>query len=139
MGFVNNLKVEKVGDQTYLLLEDLVYENDFATFTFKQGFDFDAISIPKAFWSLIDSPFTGKAVRAATGHDVLYSCEHNNDRKFCDDMFLEMMLTDGVSKVKAYAMYYAVRSFGWAVWKKHNKEEVNEYKKFITVINTPLI
>jgi len=134
MGFLNNLKVEKVEEQTYILLDDLIYKNNEAEFTFKKGFDFDAISIPKAFWSLIDSPFTGKAVRAATGHDVFYSCEFQNDRKLCDDLFLEMMEADGVSYLKRYAMYYAVRGAGWTVWKGHNREEVELYRNFVSVV-----
>jgi len=131
--FLNNLKVEKVAEQTYILLDDLIYKNNEAEFIFKSGFDFDAISIPKIFWSLIDSPFTGKAVRSATGHDVLYSVEFQNNRKLCDDLFLEMMTSDGVNFFKRYAMYYAVRAFRWYVWMKHDKMEVQEYKKFVEV------
>ena len=134
MAFLNNLKVEKIGDQDYILLEDLVYENESLILTVKKGFWFDAISIPKVFWSLIDSPFTGKAVRPATGHDVLYSSEFF-DRKQCDDLFLEMMEADGVGYMKRYAMYWAVRSFGWTVWKKHKTCETSYYKRFVEVSN----
>ena len=138
MKFLNNLKVEKIGDQDYILLEDLVYENESLILTVKKGFWFDAISIPKVFWSLIDSPFTGKAVRPATGHDVLYSSEFF-DRKQCDDLFLEMMEADGVSYLKRYAMYWAVRAGGNSVWKEHKKEEVDEYKSYITIDYKPTI
>lgn len=131
--FINHLITEKIGPQTFILLEDLIYQNDEAEFIFKAGFDFDAASIPKALWSIIGSPFTGDYVKAATGHDVLYSVEFQNNRELCDNLFLEMMKADGVGYFKRYSMYWAVRSFGWAVWKNHKKEEVNEYQKFLEV------
>lgn len=129
--FKNNLKVEKVGDQVYVLLEDLVYECDRYTITAKKGFDFDAISIPKIFWTLIDSPFTGKAVRGATIHDALYASQAL-PREICDEVFLSAMKDDGVSCIKRNAMYMAVRVGGASAYE--DTEELERYKSLVEVV-----
>ena len=132
--FTSDLVIKKVGDQVYDLVEPLVYQNSEVLIQVNPKFDFDAISIPKIFWSIIDSPFTGKAVKPATLHDALYASEYFA-REICDVLFLEAMESEGVGYMKRYSMYYAVRSFGWTVWRKHTKEEVNAYRKFITVLS----
>ncbi|MDD3463284.1 MAG: DUF1353 domain-containing protein [Sulfurospirillaceae bacterium] len=131
--FTSALEVKKIGDQKYELTAPLVYEDGAIVIQVNPEFDFDAISIPKIFWSIIDSPFTGKAVRAACLHDALYAGEVF-ERQTCDNLFLEAMESEGVGYFKRYAMYNAVRFFGGSVWRNHNKEEVNEYKKFVTVL-----
>lgn len=131
--FTEELVVKKIGDQVYELVEPLVYENEVMVVQVNPKFDFDAISIPKVMWSLVDSPFTGKAVRAAVLHDALYASEWFA-RDVCDKLFLEAMESDGVSWIKRNLMYYAVRAFGWTVWKGHEKAEVDEYKKYLTVV-----
>ena len=131
MSFKNNLKVEKIGDQDYILLDDLVYENNTLIITVKSGFWFDAISIPKIFWTLIDSPFTGKAVRSATIHDGLYASQHLS-KKDCDKIFLECMKCDGVSYFKRYAMYLAVKYGGHQAY--NDTEDLEHYKKLVKVV-----
>lgn len=131
--FKTDLVVKKIGDQLYDLVEPLVYDNGLIIIQVNPKFDFDAISIPKVFWALIDSPFTGKAVKPAVLHDALYASEYF-DRKTCDDYFIKAMESEGVGYVKRYAMYYAVRMFGGQVWKGHNKNEVKSYRRFITII-----
>lgn len=131
--FTEELVVKKIGDQVYELVEPLVYENEVMVVQVNPKFDFDAISIPKVMWSLVDSPFTGKAVRAAVLHDALYASEWFA-RDVCDKLFLEAMESDGVSWIKRNLMYNAVRAFGWTVWKGHEKAEVDEYKKYLTVV-----
>ena len=129
--FVNNLKVEKTGDQVYVLLEDLVYESAKFRITVKKGFDFDAISIPKVFWTLVDSPFTGRAVRGATVHDALYASQIL-PKSECDKVFLDAMAEDGVSYVKRNAMYMAVKFGGNSAY--NDTEELEKYKGLIEVI-----
>ena len=129
--FKNNLKVEKVGDQVYILLEDLVYECDRFTITVKKGFDFDAISIPKVFWTLVDSPFTGRAVRGATVHDALYASQVL-PKNVCDEVFLAAMKDDGVSYIKRNAMYMAVKVGGKGAYE--DTEDIEKYKSLIEVI-----
>ena len=129
--FMNNLKVEKTGDQVYVLLEDLVYEGTKFIITVKKGFDFDAISIPKVFWTLVDSPFTGRAVRGATVHDALYASQIL-PKSECDKVFLEAMTEDGVNYVKRNAMYMAVKFGGSSAY--NDTEELEKYKGLIEVI-----
>lgn len=134
MSFTTDLVIKKVGDQTYDLVEPLVWNDNISIIQVNPKFDFDAISIPKIFWSIIDSPFTGKAVKPATLHDALYASEYF-ERHICDLYFLHAMESEGVGYFKRYAMYNAVRLFGGQVWKEHNKEEVNAYRKFITYLS----
>lgn len=131
--FKTDLVVKKIGDQLYDLVEPLVYDNGLIIIQVNPKFDFDAISIPRAFWALIDSPFTGKAVKPAVLHDALYASEYF-DRKTCDCIFLEAMASEGVPYTKRMAMFYAVRMFGSLVWKEHKEDEVINYRKFITVV-----
>ena len=129
--FKNNLKVEKTGDQVYMLLEDLVYDGSKFKITVKKGFDFDAISIPKIFWTLVDSPFTGRAVRSATVHDALYASQIL-PKSECDKIFLEAMKDDGVSYIKRNAMYMAVKVGGASAYE--DTEDIEKYKSLIEVI-----
>ena len=129
--FKNNLKVEKTGDQVYMLLEDLVYDGSKFKITVKKDFDFDAISIPKIFWTLVDSPFTGRAVRSATVHDALYASQIL-PKSECDKIFLEAMTEDGVNYAKRNAMYMAVKIGGNSAYE--DTEDLEKYKSLIEVI-----
>ena len=82
------------------------------------GFLTDAASIPKIARIFINK--WGKHARAAILHDYMYTT-HCVDRKKADQLFLSNMLRIGVNKLKAYAMYYAVRWFGNGPWKKGYK------------------
>ena len=136
MSFKTELCLKVIGEQAYELVEPLVYDNHRFILQVNPKFDFDGASIPKALWGLIGSPMTGGYQRAACLHDALYASEYF-DRKECDDLFLEAMASDGVGYFKRYTMYNAVRMFGGVVWKKHTKEEVNAYRKYVTFM--PLI
>jgi hypothetical protein len=68
-------------------------------------------SIPKFFWRVIGSPFVGHYRRPSVVHDVF--CESGSEpHKDVHNMFYEAMLIDGVPKLKAKAMYWAVRLGG---------------------------
>ena len=129
---MEELSVKKVGRQTYILLEDIIVNSLGYQIKLLKWFDFDAASIPKMFWSIIGSPFTGNYTTPAAIHDGLYAGEIL-DRKVCDDIFLDLMKQYKVSYVRRYAMYWAVRLGGGKVWKEHNQEEVQEYKKYVDV------
>ena len=98
-----------------------------------KGFDFDAASIPKVFWSIIGSPFTGNYTTPAAIHDGLYAGEIL-DRKVCDDIFLDLMKQYKVSYVRRYTMYWAVRLGGGKVWKEHTEKEVLKYKGYCIAV-----
>lgn len=126
------LKVEKIASQTYILLEDISVEANGYHITVRQGFDFDAASIPQIFWSLIGSPFTGNYTIGALTHDSLYASRALK-RKECDDIFLDLMKQDKVNYFQRYAIYLAVRAGGGFVWNKHKEDEIIKYKEFCNV------
>ena len=138
MSFLTQLEMKVLGHQAYSVTQPLIYRNNEIMIQVGVGFDFDGASVPQALWSFGLSPMTGGYERSACLHDALYAGEIF-DRKLCDDLFLEAMASDGVGYFKRYAMYNAVRMFGWLVWKKHNLEEVNAYKKFVYVESLPII
>ena len=132
--FTTKLNMEVLGEQAYAVVSPLVYENDELILQVNPKFDFDGASVPQCLWSFGFSPMTGGYQRSACLHDALYASEYF-DRDVCDKLFLEAMESEGVGYMKRYAMYSAVRAFGWMVWKEHKKEEVDEYKKFVTSID----
>ncbi|GAG44372.1 unnamed protein product, partial [marine sediment metagenome] len=60
---------------------------------------------------------TGRHQPAAFAHDYLYRIKKYN-RVVCDGIFLSLLRNDGVGPVKCWAMYLAVRLFGWISWRK---------------------
>ncbi len=77
----------------------------------KEGDVIDGASIPRFFWRFIGSPFVGKYRRASVIHDV-YCVNRLRPHKQVHKMFYEGMIVDGVSKLKAKAMFHAVNMFG---------------------------
>ena len=130
MSFQTELCLKVIGHQAYEVTEPLVYDNGLLIIQVNPKFDFDGASIPRGLWSIVGSPMTDGYQRAGCLHDALYASEYF-DRQMCDDLFLEAMESDGVGYFKRYSMYWAVRSFGWMVWRDHKEEEVNAYKKFV--------
>lgn len=131
--FTTELDIKVIGSQSFEVDSPLVFEYDDKIIQVNKGFDFDGASIPQSLWGIVGSPMTGGYQRAACLHDALYASEYF-PREVCDALFLEAMTSDGVPRFRRLSMYYAVRMFGGQVWKGHNKDEVNHYRKFITVI-----
>ncbi len=107
-----------------LLLADYTYENDKYIITLKPGFVTDGASIPKAFWTILSSPFEGPLVYGAMIHDGLYT-KMQLPRKECDELLREMALEKGYNKVKADLVYEAVRLFGGSHWNKDTSAETH--------------
>ena len=82
------------------------------------GFRTDFASIPQIFHSIISK--LGPQNKAAVVHDYLYSksSHYTKTRKQADQVFLHILLEQGVCCLKAKAMYRAVRMFGALYWKK---------------------
>lgn len=104
----------------WLLVEEYRLEWDGFLFSIPQNFEFDLASVPRIFWPLISS-FELSLV-APLIHDYLYRYQgrevhhcHDKgrsiDRKLADQIFLALMLAEGVTKWRAYAAYRAVRLF----------------------------
>lgn len=95
-----------------VVLEDLHYvDSKGVVWTAPEGSEIDGASIPKFFWRLMGSPFVGKFRRASVIHDV-YCKTQSRPAQDVHDTFREMMLSDGVSKKKAFIMFHAVDKGG---------------------------
>ena len=127
-----NLKVNIIKEDVFILLEDVTVEALGYKITVKKGFDFDGASIPQALWSVYGNPLSGKFRIAALVHDALYASQ-KLPRELADAIFLDLMKQHEVEYLKRQTMYYAVRSAGWYVWKKHREPEIETYKEFINV------
>ena len=129
---MNELKVNIIDENTFILLEDVVVESLGYKITVKKGFDFDGASIPQSLWSVYGNPLSGKFKIAALVHDALYVSQ-KLPRELADAIFLDLMKQHDVGYLKRQTMYYAVRSAGWYAWRRHEESEVEEYKEFIDV------
>ena len=126
------VKLQKVSNREYCLLEDYtVYVKDYSI-TVKEGFIFDGASLPRVTWSLIGCPFIGAYTIPALIHDALYASEIVS-RKEADDIFLDLLEEYGVGYLKRYSMYWGVRAGGGFVWLKHKPNEVLIDKGYINV------
>ena len=76
-----------------------------------EDFDTDLASIPQWLWMFI-APGRSDFIAPAILHDYLYSCHSGFTRKEVDNVFLNALIRNGVSKFRAYQMYYTVRLFG---------------------------
>jgi hypothetical protein len=77
------------------------------------GFLTDFASVPRLLWWLL--PCWGRYGNAAVIHDFLY-WEQSRTRKESDRVFLEAMGVLRVGWLVRYALFSAVRMFGWWAW-----------------------
>jgi len=88
------------------LLEDV----EVGGYTIPSGFCSDGCSCPRSLWSYC-SPFDGRYLRIFCLHDYLYSTKAVS-RKKADKIMRDLLVEAGMSSVKAYSIYLAVRTFG---------------------------
>lgn len=125
--FTTPLKLEYIDGRDWKVTEEFIYRigSDTSEEAVKvpAGEITDFASIPRVFWRIL--PPTGEYGKAAVIHDYLYK-HAVGTRKWCDDIFLEAMGVLKVSAWKRYAIYNAVRSFGWAAWNNHRKNDAKQ-------------
>jgi len=82
--------------------------------TLRAGFRWNGASIPRWLWWLVGSPFHPLFMVASAFHDALYQygSRLGITRREADDLFFALLRADGVSLVRASAMWLAVRAFG---------------------------
>jgi len=109
--------------RTWRLEQPLVYEvgdeNSGHMIEVHKLFETDGASVPRIFWALL--PTWGKYSRAAVVHDYLYNelregTEPHPEaptRQRADAIFLEAMAVCGVGLLTRWAMWAAVRLFGF--------------------------
>ena len=94
-----------------------------------KGYKFDLASVPRPLWAII-APFDLSTL-APLFHDMMYEFRgllpsadyvspHPQPRRFnqkdADDLFLRLMMVEGVPAWKRNAAYVAVRAAGWTYW-----------------------
>jgi hypothetical protein len=95
--------------------EEWQYATHRDTYVVPAGFVTDLASAPRILWAIVP-PF-GAYMGAAVLHDFLYSSKIVS-RKDADRIFFAAMIVDGERVWRAWAMYKAVRLFGWLAWRK---------------------
>ena len=128
---MNELKVNIVDDNVFILFEDVVVESLGYSVKVKKGFDFDGASIPKWLWSIYGSPLNGNYVVASLIHDGLYASQKVSKR-VSDKIFLDIMKQSNVGYIKRTSMYLAVTLFGGKDWKEAS-EYKDEYTNYVDV------
>lgn len=108
----------------YIYNEDGIYEEILVP----KGFITDYGSIPQIFQNII--PKDDEMSGAYVVHDLIYASELFS-RKICDDILLKAFQELGAGWLKRNTVYSAVRTCGWNVWRKHDKEKVNKVRDLI--------
>jgi Protein of unknown function (DUF1353) len=88
------------------------------------GFWTNFASVPKILWPIIDPYDLG---RAPVVHDYLYFAGYRDDRDYCDEVFFEAMMVDGIDRWKCSVAYRAVSWFGGWAWANYRKVNFNHY------------
>ena len=128
--FITPLRIELVGKQKYKLISPLVYQNSKYKITLFEGFICDSLSKPEILWSIVGAPFGDEDTLAGFIHDALYRTQLF-DRRMCDYIFYEALLSCNVPKMKARAMYYAVRAGGELAYRE--RLDVSGYRDLVLV------
>jgi Protein of unknown function (DUF1353) len=115
--FVTPLFVEHVSDAVDMLHEPFMATADDVLITVPKGFASDYASVPKL--PVLFEVLGGIGKLAALLHDFLYSsvCAPGLrllGRAWADDVFYYALLEQGIARWKAWLMWMAVRSAGWA-------------------------
>lgn len=102
--------------------------------TVPKGYVTDGASIPRFLWRLCGSPMDLPRVYAAIVHDWLYEYPHRVtvvnggssttrtwDREESDKTYRDYQIALGISKIKAYTEYCALRMFAGGHWETEPK------------------
>ena len=116
--FLTDLEVRLVSESKgrWALTTPLRYESDvLGVIGVPTGFETDFASVPRA--PLVYSLLGDTAHAAATIHDFLYATG-GVTRAEADYVLREAALASGVSLLRAWTMWVAVRLFGFTRWNK---------------------
>ena len=84
------------------------------------GFTFDGCSTPRFLWRVTGHPLEVPRVAAALAHDWVYAAQLTS-RKTADQIYREICRQVGMSRVRAFAEYLALRAFGWLAWNEKDE------------------
>jgi len=106
----------------FTLRENLTVEG----ITVPAGFSSDGASVPRFFWRLVFPPGDQKALKAAFVHDWLYRTHPDGWlREAADNLFLKLLIEEGMPKYRAVLAWIGVRLFGGAAWKAGGADSAN--------------
>lgn len=91
-------------------------------------FQTDFASIPRLFWVIL--PKWGRYGNATVVHDWLYWTQ-TRPRREADAILLEAMGVLGVTPLVKYAMYWAVRLFGWLAWYRNQADRASGFDRVL--------
>ena len=130
--FTTPLRAELIGRNLWRVLEPFEYHvGSFPSddiITVESGFVTNFASVPRVFWPIL-SPIDSHG-KAGVVHDYAYFRDLYQNRKRCDEIFLEGLRVLETPEWKAIAMYDAVRAFGWHRWnflREIKSEELTEF------------
>lgn len=92
------------------------------------GFQTDFATIPRPLWAIL--PKWGRYGNAAVIHDWLYWAQ-NRPRPTADAIFREAMGVLQVNSVVKYALYWAVRLFGWLAWSRNGADRAAGFDRVL--------
>ena len=121
MKFYGDLRVEKLPNGRWRLLEDLTYYGvpGIGDITVPKGFDTDFASVPRLpfmFWLLGD-----RADYAAVLHDWIYRTAISS-RSVADAAFRWVADKEGVNWVARWSMWSGLRVGGWTSYDQRHKD-----------------
>jgi hypothetical protein len=102
-------------EEAYEVAGDLATKATGAVVRVPKFFQYDGASIPPAAWQVIGTPFQPRFMAAAVFHDWIYHT-HQIGKDDADDLFHDLLVANGVNKIKASLMLAAVASVGGWYW-----------------------
>lgn len=96
------------------------------TVTLLRGDASDGASIPRFFWRVVGSPFDPELMPGALMHDKAYRSA-SLTRRQADEAFHDRMRADGVGRVRAWVIWFAVRCFGWLFYRRCAADRCREH------------
>ncbi len=129
--FTDVLVVSPLADgKTWVLVRDFGYdvgaENSGDHIDVVIGFQTDFATVPRLFWVIL--PKWGRYGNATVIHDWLYWIQ-TRPRREADAILLEAMGVLGVAPPVKYAMYWAVRLFGWLAWYRNQADRADGFDR----------
>ena len=131
--FTNALVVTPLADgKTWVLVGELGYDvgevGSYDHVTVEVGFQTDFATIPRLFWIVL--PRWGRYGNAAVVHDWLYWIQ-SRSRRDADYIFREAMGVLGVRAIAKFAIYWAVRLFGWLAWYRNRADKAAGFDRVL--------
>ena len=119
-----SVTLPRTKDEPTVLAHDwtLVFRNEY--YHIPAGFETDGASIPRWLWWICGTPYESPRVFAAIVHDYIYSGgDPEATRADADDLYRDIQIAIGVSRVKAYVEWLALRLCGRSHWYNNKKGE----------------